>query len=116
MTAISPSSATDPNTWLANSSTKRADAAAAVASDASTSETGVSAKADVGQQFEAMFLRQMLEEVMPKSSETLYGKGTSGSAWRSMLADHMATSISKTGSLGIAPLIAKSDLSQSEVK
>jgi hypothetical protein len=62
---------------------------------------------DVGQQFEALYLRQMLEEWMPKDSEDLFGKGTAGSVWRSMLADHMATTLSKSGTMGIAQMITK---------
>lgn len=62
---------------------------------------------DVGQQFEALYLRQMLEEWMPKDSEDLFGEGTAGSVWRSMLADKIATTLSKSGTIGIAQMIFK---------
>jgi len=62
---------------------------------------------DVGQQFEALYLRQMLEEWMPKDSKELFGEGTAGSVWRSMLADQMATTLSKSGTIGIAQMITK---------
>lgn len=62
---------------------------------------------DVGQQFEALYLRQMLEEWMPKDSEALFGDSTAGPIWRSMLADHMATTLSKSGTIGIAQMIMK---------
>ncbi len=62
---------------------------------------------DVGQQFEALYLRQMLEECMPKDSASLFGEGTAGSVWRSMLADNMATTLSKSGTMGIAQMITK---------
>jgi peptidoglycan hydrolase FlgJ len=62
---------------------------------------------DVGQQFEALYLRQMLEEWMPKDSKDLFGEGTAGSVWRSMLADQMATTLSKSGTIGIAQMIMK---------
>ncbi|MFA5957129.1 rod-binding protein [Hyphomicrobium sp.] len=62
---------------------------------------------DVGQQFEALYLRQMLEEYLPKDSAALFGEGTAGSVWRSMLADNMATTLSKSGTIGIAQIIMK---------
>jgi Rod binding domain-containing protein len=70
----------------------------------------------VGQQFEAVYLRQMLEESMPKDSDALFGEGTSGTMWRSMLADSLATTLSKTGSIGLAQMITKSALGSSEGK
>ena len=70
--------------------------------------TGDAAKPkDVGQQFEAMYLRQMLDEMMPKDSEKLFGDGTAGTMWRSMMVDSLATALSKTGSIGIAQMIVK---------
>jgi Rod binding domain-containing protein len=82
------------------------------ASSASTVQSGrgQDGKAkNAGQQFEALYLRQMLEEMMPKDSEALFGEGTAGSVWRSMLADSMATTLSKTGTIGIAQMIIKPD-------
>lgn len=71
---------------------------------------------DVGQQFEALYLRQMLEEWMPKDSEDLFGQGTAGSVWRSMLADSMATTLSKSGAIGIAKMIFKDEIPGSKGK
>jgi peptidoglycan hydrolase FlgJ len=62
---------------------------------------------DVGEQFEAMYLRQMLDAMMPKDSENLFGDGTAGPMWRSMMVDSLATALSKTGSIGIAHMIVK---------
>jgi Rod binding domain-containing protein len=71
---------------------------------------------DVGQQFEAMYLRQMLEEFMPKDSEALFGKGTSGTVWRSMLIDSLATTLSKTETIGLAQMVIRPATSEPEGK
>ena len=52
-------------------------------------------------------MRQMLEEWLPKDADDLFGEGTAGSVWRSMLADQMATTLSKSGTVGIAQMIMK---------
>jgi Rod binding domain-containing protein len=44
---------------------------------------------------------------MPKDSEALFGKGTSGTVWRSMLVDSLATSLSKAGTIGLAQMIMR---------
>jgi Rod binding domain-containing protein len=64
-----------------------------------------------GEQFEAMYLRQMLDELMPKDSKTLFGDGTSGMVWRSMLVDSLATTLAKSGTIGLAKMVVKSEVS-----
>ncbi len=59
-------------------------------------------KADTYQQFEALILKQFVEAMLPKDTESVYGSGFTGSAWKSMLADKIAAVIAKRGSLGIA--------------
>jgi flagellar protein FlgJ len=102
----------DPATWSAGQSVLPATsgdvASTANAANHSNSGTQAARKAkDAGQQFEAMYLRQMLDEFMPKDSEALFGKGTAGMVWRSMLTDALATTLSKTGTIGIAQMIIK---------
>jgi|GEM_PF-388186 len=68
------------------------------------------------QQFEAMVLRNFVEDMMPKSTASLYGKGTAGEVWRSMQADFMSQEIAKSGGIGIARILdtnEKSDNSRS---
>lgn len=102
----------DPATWSAGQSILPAASgdATSVANVARGSNSDVQAarkEKDVGQQFEAMYLRQMLDEFMPKDSEALFGKGTAGMVWRSMLTDALATSLSKTGTIGLAQMVIK---------
>lgn len=112
MTTISSTAAADQALWAARQNDRLANATANVPSTASASQSPAgdsrqSKMKDVGQQFEALYLRQMLEEWMPKDSKELFGEGTAGSVWRSMLADQMATTLSKSGTIGIAQMITK---------
>ncbi len=61
------------------------------------------------QQFEAGILRNFVEEMLPKSSGTLYGEGTAGNVWRSMQADFMSQQLAKSGGIGIASTLARLD-------
>jgi Rod binding domain-containing protein len=113
MPAVIRASAADLASWTAGQ-TVRPTTAAENAGKATTSHNSQAiAKAKtVAQQFEAIYLRQMLEASLPKDSEALYGEGTSGTMWRSMFADTLATTLSKTGTLGIADMIFKSETNQ----
>ena len=113
MSAILPTSAADVATWTAGQTVRptRAAAVADAASPASHGDAAATKKAkDVAQQFEAVYLRQMIDTSMPKDSEALFGEGTSGTMWRSMMTDTLATALSKTGTLGIANMILKSEI------
>jgi Rod binding domain-containing protein len=57
-----------------------------------------------------MYLRQMLDELLPKASETLFGDGTSGMIWRSMLVDSLATTLAKSGTIGLAQMVVKAEV------
>jgi len=57
-------------------------------------------------QFEAMLLQTMIESMMPEDAEAVYGSGTAGKIWKSMLAEKVAAEIARTGTLGIAKQIA----------
>ena len=107
--SIISSSAVDPAMWTTSTSLQPAAPSAEKAYDglspAGNSERSAKVK-EVGQQFEALFLRQMLEECMPKDSEGLFGGGTAGTVWRSMFVDNLATTLSKSGTMGIAKMIS----------
>lgn len=81
-----------------------------------SSQAQKSKSKEAGQQFEAMYLRQMLEEWMPKNSETLFGDSTAGPIWRSMMVDSLATTLSKSGTIGIAQMIFKPEPDSSRGK
>lgn len=54
------------------------------------------------QDFEAYILQTFVESMMPKESEAVYGKGSAGSIWKSMMAEQIGAQISKAGGIGIA--------------
>ena len=49
-------------------------------------------------QFEAMMLNSFVGELLPKDASSVFGQGTAGDMWRSMLAEQVA----KSGKLGLA--------------
>lgn len=61
------------------------------------------------EQFEASVLRNFVEEMLPKSTENVYGEGTAGNVWRSMQADFMSQELAKSGGIGIAATLARLD-------
>lgn len=52
--------------------------------------------------FEASILSTFIQNMMPKESEDVYGKGSAGEFWKSMMSEQMADAISKRGGIGIA--------------
>ena len=55
---------------------------------------------DLPRSFEAMILRPLLDVALPRG-EAVFGAGTSGETWRSMLIDALAQDWAERGSLGI---------------
>jgi flagellar protein FlgJ len=111
MPIISPTAVADQAMWTARQIVRPAPSAGAQSVDAGAQEqsspTEKRKSKEAGQQFEAMYLRQMLEEWMPKDSESLFGDGTAGTVWRGMMVDNLATALSKSGTIGIAQMIIK---------
>ncbi len=57
--------------------------------------------------FEAMVLQNFVQSMMPNDSEEVYGKGSTGDYWKSMMAEQIAKSISDGGGIGIAASLMK---------
>jgi len=104
MPIIPPAGLTEQAMWASRQTVRQSSPATAQGPDSLAQNAK---KTEAGQQFEALYLRQMLEEWMPKDSESLFGEGTAGTVWRSMMVDSLATTLSKSGSIGIAPMIFK---------
>ncbi|WP_372424696.1 rod-binding protein [Salinarimonas chemoclinalis] len=58
------------------------------------------------QAFEATFLRQVVETLMPES-EAVFGEGTAGSIWRGFLAEEIGAELARAGGVGIAAAVAE---------
>ena len=53
-------------------------------------------------EFEAMLLNSFVGEMLPKNAGSVFGEGTAGDIWRSMLSEQMARQIAKSGALGLS--------------
>jgi peptidoglycan hydrolase FlgJ len=60
------------------------------------------------QQYEGFILSSFVETMLPKDSEILYGAGTAGEIWKSMLAEGLGSHLSRVGGFGIADMLAAS--------
>lgn len=59
------------------------------------------------QKFEALMMQQMVEGILPEDAESVFGSGTAGGIWKSMLAEQIGNQMAARGGIGIAELIAK---------
>jgi Rod binding domain-containing protein len=54
-----------------------------------------------------MALSTMIEAAMPDESSVIFGKGTAGSVWKSMLAQQLGEQMAKAGGIGLAAQLAR---------
>jgi hypothetical protein len=62
----------------------------------------------VYRKFEAFVLQMFVEAMLPKDSEQVFGKGSAGNIWRSMMAEQIGNEVAKGKGIGIAQQLAKS--------
>ncbi len=58
--------------------------------------------AETYKKFEAMVLQNFVENMLPKDTGEVYGKGVAGDMWKSLLADKLADAMAERGGIGIA--------------
>jgi hypothetical protein len=58
------------------------------------------------EQLEAFFLGQVMETMLPREEGGVFGAGTAGGIWRSMLAQELGSDLAENGGLGVAAMIA----------
>ncbi|GGE40246.1 hypothetical protein GCM10011367_13360 [Marinicauda pacifica] len=61
----------------------------------------------VGEEFEAVFLAQMLEHMMGESTEDSMFSGAGQGAWKGMLNEEYAKVMAKAGGIGLADDLAR---------
>lgn len=64
------------------------------------------ASGEVYRKFEAYILQTFVEAMLPKDSEEVFGKGTAGGIWKSMLAEQLGSQLAKGKGIGIARQLA----------
>jgi hypothetical protein len=73
----------------------------AMLNDTALSKGGLSP----AQKFEALMMQQMVEGILPEDAESVFGSGTAGGIWKSMLAEQIGNQIAARGGVGIADMI-----------
>lgn len=56
--------------------------------------------------FEALVLHQFVETMLPDDASTVFGEGSTGEIWKSMLAEQVADQMASSGGIGIADLLS----------
>lgn len=67
-------------------------------------------------QYEAVVLQNFVKTMLPSDSEEIYGKGSAGEIWKSMLAEQIGQVMSKRGGVGIAEQMFAQQLSRTRDK
>ena len=57
--------------------------------------------------FEAMVLQTFIQNMLPKDTEQVYGKGVAGDMWKSLLAEQLAGVMAKRGGIGISERVLR---------
>jgi flagellar protein FlgJ len=61
----------------------------------------------VYRKFEAFVLQTFVESMLPQNASEVFGKGTAGTIWRSMLAEQIGNEMAKGEGIGIAKQLAR---------
>ena len=80
---------------------------AVAGSPAASSEAGATTgehpqRSKIAKDFEAMFLRQALEDMLLSQNSGVFGNESAGGIWRSMMADQLANVLAEKGTLGLS--------------
>nr|WP_274706795.1 rod-binding protein [Allorhizobium sonneratiae] len=63
-------------------------------------------------EYEGVVLQNFISNMLPKDSEALYGKGSAGEIWRSMMAEQIGNTIANRGGIGIAKQMYAEELAK----
>ena len=99
--AATARAAADQSTAKAGQSEQASSNAAAPVQVIKASSSG-----DVYRKFEAFVLQVFVETMLPQQSQDLFGKGTAGTVWRSMLAEQLGNQLAQGKGIGIAKQLA----------
>jgi flagellar protein FlgJ len=68
-----------------------------------------SGKMSPAEELEAFVLTSLVETMMPKDAESVFGSGTAGAYWRSMLAEKLAAELTMAGGVGLREQLGLGD-------
>lgn len=88
------------------SATKLSEAQPGAVNGAPVQVIKAPASGEVYRKFEAYILQTFVEAMLPKESEEVFGKGTAGGIWKSMLAEQLGSQLAKGKGIGIATRLA----------
>ncbi len=72
----------------------------------SSAKSGQNARAsDATEKFEAYIIQTCLETILPRSEQGVFGQGTAGGVWRSMIAEQLGNQIAKAGGVGLHKML-----------
>ncbi len=74
----------------------------------------VEAMPDEYRKFEASILQTFVNSMLPNETEEVYGKGSAGEFWKSMMAEKIAEEMSQKGGIGIAEQMYSQALARAE--
>jgi hypothetical protein len=61
---------------------------------------------DAFAQLEAFVLQSFIQTMLPKNSQSFFGKGTAGEVWKSMMAEKLGAQIASSNQVGLAKRLA----------
>ena len=93
-----------------------AAATAALAGKTSAASGRVAKAKAAGEDFEAVFLNSMFQQMFSGVGQGPFSGGNGASMWRSFLTDEYSKSFVKAGGVGIAPQVTRELLAQQEVR
>lgn len=75
-----------------------ADARSALTAETQAPDAASRVKVD----FDAMLINSFVGEMLPKDAGSVFGEGTAGEMWRSMLSEQISRQIARSGALGLS--------------
>lgn len=65
---------------------------------------------DIFTKLEAFIMQTFVQSMLPKDAPSVYGKGTAGDVWKSMMAEKIGAEVARSGQLGIAKRLSSSNI------
>jgi len=77
------------------------------AADTAAGVKAAAGKAKAATDFQAVILTTMVEQMLPAKADHVFGSGTAGSVWRSMLAEKIAAQMAQKDVLGLDKTLSR---------